>query len=166
MNPLPLPSFTRPAGIPIVFAVMLVAIAACAVPPPVTPPASDTAAAPPAAPETAPAPPAAVATAPESPPPPSPPAPSILRGLSGAEVTRLIGAPRFRRADDPAALWQYAAEGCILDLYLRNEGGEYRVVHYEFRRDPTTAPAGTAADGVDARACFAELARIGGESRG
>lgn len=200
MNPLPLPSFTRPAGIPIVFAVMFVAIAACAVPPPVTPPASDTAAAPPAAsetapdtpaagsppaapvvqpavPEAAPAAPVAVATAPEPPPPPPPPppAPSILRGLSGAEVTRLIGAPRFRRAEEPAALWQYAAEGCVLDLYLRNDGSDFRVVHYEFRRDPKTAPAGTTAGGndreatmgsVDARACFAELARIGGESRG
>jgi hypothetical protein len=98
-----------------------------------------------------------------------------LRGLSGAEVTRLIGAPRFRRAEEPAALWQYATEGCVLDLYLRNDGSDFRVVHYEFRRDPKTAPAGTTAGGndreatmgsVDARACFAELARIGGESRG
>jgi hypothetical protein len=121
--------------------------------------------APPAAPETAPAPPATAAMAPEPPPPP-PPAPSILRGLTGAEVTRLIGTPRFRRAEEPSALWQYATTGCILDLYLRNDGGDYRVVHYEFRRDPTTSPAGTAADSVDTRACFAELARLGGESRG
>jgi hypothetical protein len=87
-------------------------------------------------------------------------------------VTRLIGAPRFRRAEDPVALWQYAAEGCVLDLYLRDEGGDYRVVHFEFRRDPKAAPVGAAAGGgnesgnttggVDARACLAEMARIGG----
>lgn len=121
------------------------------------------------APETAPAPPANVAVAPPeppAPPPPPPPAPSILRGLTGAEVTRLIGTPRFRRTEEPSALWQYATAGCILDLYLRNEEGDYRVVHYEFRRDPKTAPAGTAAVGVDARACFAELARLGDENRG
>ncbi|MQA66950.1 MAG: hypothetical protein GEU76_13785 [Alphaproteobacteria bacterium] len=105
--------------------------------------------------------PAAVAAVPEPPPPP-PPAPSILHGLTGAEVTRLIGAPRFRRAEDPVALWQYAAEGCVLDLYLRDEGGDYRVVHFEFRRDPRAAPVEATTGGVDARACFAELARIGG----
>lgn len=177
----PLPPRTRRAGIPIVFAVMLAA-AACTVPPP---PASETAAAAPSdttaapaeqspaaatearpvAPETAPAPPATVAVAPEPPPPP-PPAPSILNGLTGAEVTHLIGAPRFRRAEAPSALWQYAAAGCILDLYLRNDGGAYRVVHYEFRRDPATAAAGITADSIDARACFAAMARGNGENRG
>lgn len=118
------------------------------------------------APENPSPPPATVALVPEPPPPPPPPAPSILRGLSGAEVTRLIGAPRFHRAEDPSALWQYAAAGCILDLYLRSDGGDYRVVHYEFRRDPKAAQPGTAAADVDAQACFAALARLGGESRG
>jgi hypothetical protein len=185
-----LPFLSRAAGSRAVFAVTLVSVAACAVPPPASdtnapPPAAVTAAdtpaagSPPAAPvvqpavpEAAPAAPVAVATAPE---PPPPPAPSILPGLTGAEVTRLIGTPRFRRAEEPAALWQYAAEGCVLDLYMRNDGSDFRVVHYEFRRDPKAAPAGTAAGGndreaamgsVDARACLAELARNGGESRG
>lgn len=81
--------------------------------------------------------------------------PAVLRGLAGDDVIRLIGSPRFRRAEDPKALWRYAGEGCVLDLYFRADGPVYRVFHYEFRADPRTKTSGT----VDAPACFAGLAR-------
>ncbi|MFM2129046.1 MAG: hypothetical protein RL477_592, partial [Pseudomonadota bacterium] len=104
-------------------------------------------------------PPAVAAVAPQA---PALPDPAVLRGLDGAQVTRLIGAPRFRRADEPAALWRYGAKGCVLDLFMRADGPSWRVVEYQFRRDPK-APA---ADSVDARACFALLKEAAGAGAG
>lgn len=93
-------------------------------------------------------------------PEPERPDPAVLRGLSGDQVTRLIGRPRFRRAEDPAALWRYMSEGCVLELYMKADGPVYRVVHFEFRRD--TGAQG----GIDARACFGRLSQGAAETPG
>ncbi len=84
-----------------------------------------------------------------------PPDPDRLRGLTGDEVQKLIGAPQFARADDPAALWRYRGGGCLLDLYLHADGAAYRVTYFQFRADPRGA--GGAKAQVDPRACFAAL---------
>ena len=99
------------------------------------------------------------------PPEPAPPAPAVLRGLSGEQLTRLLGAPHFRRVDDPGALWQYRGEGCILDVFLYADGPVYRVTHFEFRRPDgrTAAEADAAATGHgDPERCFAALVGAGG----
>ena len=138
----------------------MLALAACAgggpdATPPITSPAPDTAtdAGTPRA-----------AALPESAPAPEPAHnPAILNGLTVAEVTRLLGAPRFSRAEDPSALWRYGATGCVLDLYFRADGAVYRVVHFEFRPDPRNTPAtakSTAPLGVDATACFTAMLRV------
>ena len=106
------------------------------------------------APEPAALPPAAVAVA-TAPPPmvpakPPPPTPAILKGLSDHAVTRLIGAPAFRRIDDPGAIWQYRDGACLLDIYLHADGPVYRVMHFEFR------PRG--GEAINADQCFARLA--------
>lgn len=133
------------------------AVAACGTPAPdesfVSGPHARPVAAPAEVPDTAPR--EAAVTAPAR------PDPAVLRGLSGDQVTRLIGRPRFRRAEDPAALWRYASEGCVLELYMRADGPVYRVVHFEFRRDPKV-PAGD----LDARACFEHLSQGATETPG
>lgn len=110
------------------------------------------------APQTTSQPPAALAK-------PAIPQPTVLSGLTRDQVSRLMGAPHFRRVDDPAALWQYRTKGCVLDLYLRADGPVYRVVHFEFRSDPKTLSKGQFTP-VDVSACFARLAKPPKDARG
>ena len=93
--------------------------------------------------DTAPAagPPTATATTPvRSAAPPEKPAidddPGRLMGLSTAELTRVLGNPRFVRRDATAQLWRYRNKSCILDLFLYRDAGrpEYFVSHIEARR--------------------------------
>jgi hypothetical protein len=87
--------------------------------------------------EAAPVPPAA-SPAP-SPPPPAKPAiddnPERLMGLGAAELTAVLGDPRFVRRDSSAQLWRYRHKNCILDLFLYRDTGrpEYFVSHIEAR---------------------------------
>ena len=48
-----------------------------------------------------------------------------LKGEASDKVTRLLGAPDFRRTDKPAELWQYRHDKCSFDLFLypRDGGG-------------------------------------------
>ncbi len=63
------------------------------------------------------------------------PAPRTLLGLEHHQVMTLLGAPSFKRRDDPAQIWQYRDSTCLLDVFLyRPEGGgAYRVTHVEVR---------------------------------
>jgi hypothetical protein len=60
---------------------------------------------------------------------------SSLSGQNRAQVMALLGAPRFKRQDNPAEIWQYRSPGCFLDIFLyREKGGDaYRVRHFETR---------------------------------
>jgi len=75
-------------------------------------------------------------------------------GLADKALAQLMGAPGFKRIDDPAALWQYRGASCILDVFLYADGPIYRVAHLEFR------PAGTGAGPMEGSAvenCFSGL---------
>ncbi len=89
---------------------------------------------------------------------PAPPPPRItsaaLMGLADNALARLLGAPGFKRIDDPAALWQYRGPRCILDVFLYADGPVYRVAHLEFRRAGT---GGGPMEGRDAEKCFSGL---------
>ena len=89
---------------------------------------------------------------------PAPPPPRItsaaLMGLADNALARLLGAPGFKRIDDPAALWQYRGPRCILDVFLYADGPVYRVAHLEFRR---AATGGGPMEGRDAEKCFSGL---------
>ena len=61
--------------------------------------------------------------------------PLALIGLSGPELSTLIGAPRWTRRESPAEVWQYQGASCILDVYLYAEAGALRVIHAEARDD-------------------------------
>jgi hypothetical protein len=72
-----------------------------------------------------------------------------LIGLGPRELTELLGAPRFRRRDGVAEIWQYAEGNCILDLFLYETDGVHRVRHAAFR--------GNSVRRVSERRCFAVL---------
>ena len=77
------------------------------------------------------------------------PGPEHLIGLDSDRVAALLGPPGFRRRDNPAEIWQYGDESCILDLFLYKAGEAYRVTHVEVR--------GRSVAVVDRKACYLGL---------
>ncbi|MDX1483868.1 MAG: hypothetical protein R3229_05240 [Alphaproteobacteria bacterium] len=92
---------------------------------------------------------------------------ALLMGLGDDQLLDLLGPPRFRRIDDPAALWQYRGTGCILDVFLYADGPIYRVKHLKFRHGNGAGGgrSGNTLSGViegrAAEACLSGLAGIG-----
>ena len=70
--------------------------------------------------------------------------PARFKGLTGAEVTGLLGVPSFQRHDGDAEIWQYygPASACVLDLFVYPEQGQPRVAHAELRSRATGAGNG------------------------
>jgi hypothetical protein len=48
--------------------------------------------------------------------------PDRFEGLTGVDVIAALGDPSFRRRESPAEVWQYYGPGCILDLFLYDDG--------------------------------------------
>lgn len=75
--------------------------------------------------------------------------PKTLVGLTGGEVSGLLGRPGFVRRDAPAEIWQYRGSDCVLDVFLYTEAGGIKVKHVELRpRQPARPTSPT---------CFAGL---------
>lgn len=79
-----------------------------------------------------------VPTAPAEPvkpaPPPAPPPPtaSDILGLTGDEVTSLLGPPKLARRENRSEVWQYAENGCVLHVFMHGASGtDARVDHLE-----------------------------------
>lgn len=64
-----------------------------------------------------------------------------LSGLSGSELSRLLGSPGLLRRDGTAQVWQYVDATCILDLYLYASGGRHFVEYVEARAVEEGQPA-------------------------
>jgi len=64
---------------------------------------------------------------------PTPPRADELVGLAAAAVAAYLGPPIFKRRDDPAEIWQYAAGSCFLDLFFYKKGDGFTVTHVEAR---------------------------------
>jgi hypothetical protein len=76
--------------------------------------------------------------------------PRQLIGLKRDGLARLLGKPARLRREMPAEVWQYSAGGCVLHLFLyqNGAGGPYRVVHMDAvrrGRKPAMRPAGISA---------------------
>jgi hypothetical protein len=65
--------------------------------------------------------------------------PASLVGLSAADLSAIIGTPRWMRRESPAQVWQYLGATCVLDVFLYEEGGVPTVVHAE-ARDESALP--------------------------
>lgn len=63
--------------------------------------------------------------------------PARFEGLAGVDVIAALGDPSFRRRESPAEVWQYYGPGCILDLFLYDNGPNAadggKVAHAELR---------------------------------
>jgi len=77
--------------------------------------------------------------------------PDKLRGLPPPALRAALGHPTLRRHDHAAEIWQYYGDGCILDLFLYDERGAKRVVHYQLRS--------RSADGPVPGGCFSRMVR-------
>ncbi len=81
-----------------------------------------------------------------------PVSPDRLIGLAADDILKLFGAPSLKRRESPAELWQYAAQACVMDLYLYADGDMQRV-SYVTLRDPASGRVGGSG-------CQEQLARL------
>ena len=79
------------------------------------------------------------------------PEPEVLDGLTAEKVEALLGLPGFKRTDDPAEIWQYRVEDCILDLFMYEtlDASQRSVAHYETRTKQ--------GDTVNSKECFVRV---------
>lgn len=56
-----------------------------------------------------------------------------LMGLPSMRVAEILGQPRLRRRDWPADLWQYEADGCVMDIVFYDDDPQAGVMHAESR---------------------------------
>ncbi len=59
--------------------------------------------------------------------------PDALIGLDPQQIGEALGMPGLQRREPPAEVWQYRSQICVFDLYLYEEEGANRAVHYEAR---------------------------------
>ncbi|MDA0339937.1 MAG: hypothetical protein O2910_08935 [Proteobacteria bacterium] len=66
---------------------------------------------------------------------PIPMATDELIGLTPVELRQLLGEPTLMRQDPPAQIWQYAADICVMHvfLYLPDDGGQRRGTYVSTR---------------------------------
>lgn len=77
--------------------------------------------------------------------------PRQLVGLGPSSLAERLGSPGFVRRDGPAEVWQYAAEACILDVFLYREGDAFKVSYVALR--------GRGAAEQSRQECFAGMLR-------
>lgn len=79
--------------------------------------------------------------------------PQRFKGMSGAEVTALLGRPSFQRKDADAEIWQYygPASNCVLDLFVYPEADIARVAHAELRARGSGAASACLAQIIDGK---------------
>ncbi len=78
--------------------------------------------------------------------PPTPPVPltglgARIRGMEKTAIARLLGEPSFIRRDDPAEIWQYRGERCILDIFMYKDGKSFAAAHVALRSRTVERPA-------------------------
>jgi len=56
-----------------------------------------------------------------------------LMGLGSEDIRAALGAPARIREEEPARIYQYVGGDCVLDLFLYQEAGTYRVTYAEAR---------------------------------
>ncbi len=58
---------------------------------------------------------------------------SQLVGLQDRDLTAALGEPNHVRHDEPATIWQYSADDCVLDFYLYKADAGMQVAYVEAR---------------------------------
>jgi len=61
-----------------------------------------------------------------------------LLGADPSKLEQWLGKPGLVRLDDPAQVWQYRAQGCVVDVYLYPSSEGMAVSHAEARSQKYT----------------------------
>ena len=67
--------------------------------------------------------------------------PTRLNNMSGSQIVAMLGEPGFKRQENPAQIWRYRSEECVLELMLYRLDSDYQVRHVEARDDKFRAVA-------------------------
>ena len=68
-------------------------------------------------------------------------APTRLNNMSGTQIVAMLGEPGFKREENPAQIWRYRSESCVLELMLYRLDRDLQVRHVEARDDKFRAVA-------------------------
>lgn len=68
-------------------------------------------------------------------------APTRLNNLSGTQIVAMLGEPGFKREENPAQIWRYRSDSCVLELMLYRLDRDLQVRHVEARDDKFRAVA-------------------------
>lgn len=82
------------------------------------------------------------------------PKPEELLGMGSLSVNNLLGIPSLLRREEPAQVWQYITENCVLNIYLYKGSispQSFEVTYYEFHQTES-------AQNSD-EFCFSEIVR-------
>lgn len=80
----------------------------------------------------------APASTPEAQPADFTPTAGNLLGANPTKLEQWLGKPGMVRLDDPAQVWQYRAQGCVVDVYLYPSSDGMAVSHAEARSQKYT----------------------------
>jgi hypothetical protein len=61
--------------------------------------------------------------------------PTRLHNLNGTQIVAMLGEPGFKREENPAQIWRYRSEACVLELMLYRLDRDLQVRHVEARDD-------------------------------
>ena len=64
-----------------------------------------------------------------------------IKGMEKNAIARLLGEPGFIRRDDPAEIWQYRGERCILDVFMYKDGNSFTAAYVALRPRTVERPA-------------------------
>ena len=67
--------------------------------------------------------------------------PTRLHNLNGTQIVAMLGEPGFKREENPAQIWRYRSEACVLELMLYRLDRDLQVRHVEARDDKFKAVA-------------------------
>src|SRR5262249_19066169 len=76
----------------------------------------------------------------DAPPAAGSPTEDKLMGADPATLEHWLGKPRLVRLDDPAQVWQYRGDGCVVDVYLYPTAGRMAVTLAGARSEKSRAP--------------------------
>jgi hypothetical protein len=67
--------------------------------------------------------------------------PTKLHNLSSTQIVAMLGEPGFKREENPAQIWRYRSEACVLELMFYRLDRDLQVRHVEARDEKFKAVA-------------------------
>ncbi|MDF3073312.1 MAG: hypothetical protein K0S54_979 [Alphaproteobacteria bacterium] len=67
--------------------------------------------------------------------------PTRLHNLNSTQIVAMLGEPGFKREENPAQIWRYRSEACVLELMLYRLDRDLQVRHVEARDEKFKAVA-------------------------